>query len=217
MSTQINTILFDLDGTLIDTNELIISSFLHVLGSYYPDRYKREDVLPFMGPTLRETFETVNPEKVEEMIEAYKSFNITNHDLLVKEFPGVFETIRALKEAGYKIGIVTTKGMITVKMGLALTKLDQFFDVVVALDHVQNPKPDPEPIFKALEQLGAKPEEAMMVGDNSHDILGGKNAGTQTVAVSWSLKGRQFLEGFNPDYMIDHMEDLLDILKVEKG
>ncbi|MEH7125045.1 pyrophosphatase PpaX [Bacillus sp. JJ1532] len=217
MSTQVNTILFDLDGTLIDTNELIISSFLHVLGSYYPDRYKREDVLPFMGPTLRETFESVNPEKVEEMIEAYKDFNITNHDLLVKEFPGVFETIRTLKEAGYKIGIVTTKGMITVKMGLALTKLDQFFDVVVALDHVQNPKPDPEPILKALEQLQANPEEAMMVGDNSHDILGGKNAGTQTVGVAWSLKGKQFLEGFDPDYLIDHMEDLLDILKVNKG
>ncbi|WNS75043.1 pyrophosphatase PpaX [Bacillus sp. DTU_2020_1000418_1_SI_GHA_SEK_038] len=217
MSTQVNTILFDLDGTLIDTNELIITSFLHVLGSYYPDRYTREDVLPFMGPTLRETFESINPEKVEEMIEAYKEFNITNHDLHVKEFPGVFETIRTLKESGYKIGIVTTKGMITVKMGLALTKLDQFFDVVVALDHVQNPKPDPEPILKALEQLQAKPEEAMMVGDNSHDILGGKNAGTQTVAVAWSLKGKQFLEGFDPDYIIDHMADLLDILKADKG
>ncbi|KAB2329076.1 pyrophosphatase PpaX [Cytobacillus depressus] len=215
MDTQVNTILFDLDGTLIDTNDLIISSFLHVLGSYYPNRYKREDIYPFMGPTLRETFESINPEKVEEMIEAYRDFNITNHDLLVTEFPGVFETIRTLKESGYKIGIVTTKMMKTVKMGLALTNLDQFFDVVVALDHVKNPKPDPEPILKALEQLGSKPEEALMVGDNSHDILGGKNAGTKTVGVAWSLKGKEFLAGFEPDYILDHMADLLDILQVQ--
>lgn len=216
MNTQVNTILFDLDGTLIDTNELIISSFLHVLGNYYPDRYKREDVLPFMGPTLRETFETINLEKAEEMIEAYREFNISNHDLLVKEFPGVFETVRTLKEEGYKIGIVTTKVMKTVKMGLALTNLDQFFDVVVALDHVQKPKPDPEPILKALELLDSKPEETIMVGDNSHDIQGGKNAGTLTAGVAWSAKGREFLEGYHPDYMLTNMADLLDILKAAK-
>ncbi|MBY0123406.1 pyrophosphatase PpaX [Bacillus sp. S/N-304-OC-R1] len=215
MNTQVNTILFDLDGTLIDTNELIISSFLHVLGNYYPDCYKREDVIPFLGPTLRETFESINPEKVEEMIVAYREFNIGNHDLLVKEFPGVFETVKTLKESGYKIGIVTTKMLKTVKMGLSLTKLDQFFDVVVALDHVQKPKPDPEPILKALELLQSKPEEAIMVGDNSHDILGGKNAGTKTAGVAWSVKGKEFLQGFQPDYMLDNMADLLDILKVE--
>lgn len=75
---SINTLLFDLDGTLIDTNELIISSFLHTLGKYYPDRYQREDVLPFMGPTLHETFESINPEKVEEMISVYREYNIKN-------------------------------------------------------------------------------------------------------------------------------------------
>ena len=149
MSTQINTILFDLDGTLIDTNELIIESFLHTLGSYYPEKYKRDDVLPFMGPTLRETFESINPEKVDEMIERYREFNISNHDLLVKEFPGVFETVQQLKQAGFKIGIVTTKVLKTVEKGLKLSKLDQFFDVIVALHHVKNPKPDPEPIHMA--------------------------------------------------------------------
>ncbi|KQL21284.1 pyrophosphatase PpaX [Cytobacillus solani] len=214
MSTQVNTVLFDLDGTLIDTNELIISSFLHTLGKYYPDRYKREDVIPFLGPTLTETFESIAPEKVEEMIKVYREFNLGNHDLLVKEFDGVFETIRSLKEAGFKIGIVTTKVLMVVEKGLKLTKLDQFFDVIVALDHVKMPKPDPEPILKALELLGSKPEEAIMVGDNSHDILGGKNAGTKTAGVAWSAKGKEFLLQFNPDYMLGNMADLLDILEV---
>ncbi|RDU37679.1 pyrophosphatase PpaX [Neobacillus piezotolerans] len=209
----IDTILFDLDGTLIDTNDLIINSFMHTLNRYYPNKYTRDDVLPFMGPTLRETFEPMNPEAVEEMIATYRDFNHANHDLLVKEFTGVFETVKALKEGGYKLGIVTTKMHDVVLKGLKLSKLDQFFDVIIALDHVTNAKPDPEPIMLALEQLGSKPETAIMVGDNYHDILAGKNAGTKTAAVAWSLKGREYLEKFEPDFMLESMADILEIVQ----
>lgn len=123
---KINTLLFDLDGTLINTNELIIESFLHTLHSYYPDQYKREDVLPFIGPTLYDTFNSINPEKVEEMVKVYRKFNHEQHDVLVKEYETVFETVKTLKEKGFKLGIVTTKIRATVNMGLTLTKLDQF-------------------------------------------------------------------------------------------
>lgn len=214
MSTQINTVLFDLDGTLLDTNELIISSFLHTLGHYYPDRYKREDVIPFLGPTLTETFGAINPEKVDEMVTTYREFNISNHDLLVKEFEGVYETVRTLKDSGVKMAIVSTKVLNVIEKGLKLAKLDPFFDVVIALDHVKKAKPDPEPIQKALELLNSKPEEAIMVGDNFHDILGGKNAGTKTAAVAWSMKGKDYLMDFSPDYMLEKMTDLLEIIKV---
>lgn len=209
---NITTILFDLDGTLIDTNELIISTYLHTLGKFYPNQYQREDVLPFMGPSLHETFESIDPERAEEMIAEYRSYNIDNHDRLVMEFPSVSETIETLKARNYKLGIVTTKLHDVVLKGLRLTGLEQYFDAVIALDHVNKAKPDPEPIFKALEQLGAKPEEAIMVGDNYHDILAGKNAGTKTAGVAWSLKGRDFLEKFEPDFMLETMADLLTIL-----
>lgn len=209
---NINTILFDLDGTLIDTNELIISSFLHTLNKFYPGKYQREDVLPFMGPTLHETFSGIDQERVQELIDTYREYNISNHDLLVKEFEGVFETVQWLKQEGYKLGIVTTKMSNVVMMGLKLTKLDQFFDVIVAIDHVTNPKPHPEPIEKALQQLDAKPEEALMVGDNHHDIVGGKNAGTKTAGVAWSAKGREHLAKYEPDFMLEKMSDLRDIL-----
>lgn len=214
MNNNINTILFDLDGTLIDTNDLIIKSFLHTLEKYYPKQYQREDVLPFIGPSLMETFGGLDPVKMEEMIQTYRDFNISNHDLLVTEFEGVFETIKTLKEKGYKLGIVTTKMMNVVAMGLKLTDLEQFFEVIVALDHVKNAKPDPEPVFLALEQLGSRPEEAMMVGDNYHDVLAGKNAGTKTAGVAWAVKGRESLEVHGPDYMLENMRDLLDILEV---
>lgn len=214
MSNKIDTVLFDLDGTLIDTNELIISSFLHTMEKYYPGQYQREDVLPFLGPTLKETFETLNPENYEEMITTYRTYNVANHDLLVKGFEGVYETVRTLKENQFKLAIVTTKRLDVVKMGLKLTGLDEFFDVVVALDHVEKAKPDPEPLFKALEMLGSAPDQAIMVGDNHHDILGGKNAGTLTAGVSWSVKGRAHLEQYKPDYILDNMADILPILGV---
>lgn len=209
---MITTILFDLDGTLIDTNELIITTYLHTLEKYYPGKYMREDVLPFMGPTLTEVFGKMNPDQAEEMISEYRRFNLANHDLLVKEFVGVVETVDTLKKKGYKMGIVTTKRHDTVLKGLRLMKLDSYFNVIVAIDHVKKEKPDPEPVFKALEQLGSTPDEAIMIGDNFHDILAGKNAGTKTAGVAWSLKGRDYLAQFEPDYILENMADLLTIL-----
>jgi pyrophosphatase PpaX len=212
MKSNINTILFDLDGTLIDTNELIISTYLHTLEKYFPGKYTREDVLPFLGPTLHDVFGKMDPDRVEEMVLDYRTYNIANHDALVKEFVGVMETIETLKEKGYKLAIVTTKREDVAFKGLRLMKLDPFFDVMIAYDHVNKVKPDPEPIFLALEKLGSKPEEALMVGDNFHDVLAGKNAGTKTAGVAWSIKGREYLAKYEPDYMLENMTDLLSIL-----
>ncbi|MGG3449720.1 pyrophosphatase PpaX [Domibacillus aminovorans] len=211
---NITTLLFDLDGTLINTNELIVESFLHTLNHYYPGQYKREDVYPFMGPPLIDTFEQIDKERTMEMVAHYRKFNLDQHDILVTEFQGVYETIRILHENNYKLAIVSTKIHDTIIKGLKLTHLDPFFDVIIGLDDVENPKPHPEPVEKALAALGSKPEEAIMVGDNYHDIEGGQNAGTMTAGVAWSLKGRNFLNEYNPNFMLESMTDLLHILKV---
>jgi pyrophosphatase PpaX len=215
MKNNINTILFDLDGTLIDTNELIISTYLHTLEKYFPGKYGREDVLPFLGPTLHDVFGKMDPDRVEEMVLEYRTYNLANHDALVKEFVGVMETIETLKKKGYKLAIVTTKREDVAFKGLRLMKLDPYFDVMIAYDHVEKVKPDPEPIYLALEKLGSKPEEALMVGDNFHDVLAGKNAGTKTAGVAWSIKGREYLAKYEPDFMLENMTDLLRILGEE--
>ena len=213
MEKKITTLLFDLDGTLINTNELIIASFLHTLNHYYPNQYTREDVYEFIGPSLLETFSGLDLERAEEMIEHYREHNHLHHDLLVEEYEGVYETIQELKERNYKVGIVTTKMRKAVQRGLLKGRLDSFFDVVVTLDDVKNPKPDPEPIELALKLIGSSAEETIMVGDNSHDILAGKNAGTKTAGVAWALKGREYLEQYGPDYMLENMRDLLSIVE----
>ncbi|SDO20466.1 pyrophosphatase PpaX [Halobacillus aidingensis] len=208
---SIRTILFDLDGTLIDTNELIIASFTHTIEQYSDRFYEREEILDFIGPPLRESLQKVNPDKVEEMVETYRKHNIENHNRYVKAYEGVVETIETLKEQGYKLGIVTTKMRNTVHMGLELTNLDGLFETVVTLDDVTNAKPHPEPIVKALNHLDSQASEAMMVGDNTHDIEAGQNAGTKTAGVAWTVKGRKVLDDLNPDYMLDNMRDLLKI------
>ena len=216
MAKPITTLLFDFDGTLLDTNELIIQTFQAVLGNHYPGEYERVDILPFLGPTLHESFSSIDPEKTEELIAEYRAWNISMHDELASEFDGVSETMRLLKAAGMKMAIVSTKRNDMIEKGLELLDVEGVFDVIIGLDDVTNTKPDPEPILLALERLGAAKEEALMIGDNFHDIEGGKNAGVRTAGVAWTAKGEEFLQSFNPDYMLQHISDLLALVQGEK-
>ncbi len=217
MAKPITTLLFDFDGTLLDTNELIIQSFQYVLGNHYPGKYEKIDMLPFLGPTLRENFDSVDPTKTDQFIEEYRTWNKSMHDELASEFDGVSDTLKLLKAAGMKMAIVSTKRNDMVLRGLGLLDVDGVFDVVIGMDDVTNAKPDPEPILLALNRLGVTADEALMIGDNFHDIEGGKNAGVRTAGVAWSAKGEAFLQTFNPDFMLHHISDLLELVKGEKG
>ncbi|MBM7631249.1 pyrophosphatase PpaX [Geomicrobium sediminis] len=208
----VDTVLFDLDGTLIDTNELIIASFEHTLGEYYPGHYKRADILPFIGPSLDETFTRLNPSLANDMIEMYIEHNHLHHDQLLREYEGVREAVAQLFDKGYKLGVVTTKRRPTTERGLEITGLKPYFSTIVTFDDVENVKPHPEPIKKAMAQLGSTPEQTIMVGDNTHDIDGGKRAGTQTAAVGWAVRGLEEVRSLYPDYILEDMRDLLHIV-----
>ncbi|MEI3607442.1 pyrophosphatase PpaX [Pseudogracilibacillus sp. SE30717A] len=210
---SIKTILFDLDGTLIDTNELIHNSFEHTF-THYGYSFTREEILQFNGPPLIQTFTDLNPELAEEMITTYRKHNLEHHNDYVQLFPNVKETLATLHQAGIKMGIVSAKMRPGVQLGLKVTGIDSYFDTIVSVDDVQNPKPHPEPVLKGLRNLDGDTESAIMVGDNYHDIESGKNAGLQTVAVAWSLKGKEYLQDFKPTYMIEDMRDLLPIVGV---
>lgn len=210
---NIRTILFDLDGTLIDTNELIISSFAHTLEQHADRRYEREEIFNFIGPPLRDTFLNLDAAKADDMFNTYVEHNLKNHDKYVVAYPTVAETLKKLKEAGYQLGIVTTKINSTAERGLKVAGLEDIFEVVIGLDDVVNAKPHPEPIVKALEKLDATAAETIMVGDNYHDIEAGHNAGTKTAGVAWTVKGRHVLEAHHPDFMLEQMSDLLQIVE----
>lgn len=206
-------LLFDFDGTLLDTNSLIIETFMHVLGERFPGKYQPQDCVRFLGPSLAETFKEIAPDEAEELISKYRAWNLEHHDELVKEYEGVVETLEKLKEMGIRLAIVSTKRRSTIARGLEIIGAAHLFEVVVGVDDVSRVKPDPEPILLALEKLGLNQSDVIMIGDNSHDIEGGKNAGVRTAGVAWAFKGRDFLQQFNPDYMLEHMSDLISIVK----
>lgn len=210
---MIKALLFDFDGTLLNTNELIVQTFMHVLEKYFPGQFQPEDCLEFIGPSLKETFEELDPENAEEMIAEYRKWNHEHHDELVKEYEGVLPALEKLHEMNIPMAIVSTKMRATIARGLQIMNADRFFKVIVGIDDVQNVKPDPEPINLALKQLGVEKEEAIMIGDNYHDILAGKNAGVKTAGVSWAIKGEEFLKSFEPDYMLKTLSDLVEIVK----
>lgn len=210
---KIHTILFDLDGTLIDTNELIIASFLYTF-EHFQLPITREETLSFIGPSLKDTFDKVDPARSEEMIQVYRDHNLHHHDNYVEAYPHVVETLKRLKETNIKLGIVTTKMRPGVNMGLKLVGLEELFDTVITLGEVTHAKPHPEPIIKAMNELDANVSSTLMVGDNSHDIESGQNAGVRTAGVAWSIKGRETLAKLNPTFMLEDIRDLYTIVGV---
>ena len=164
-------VLFDLDGTILDTSDLIISAFGHTFQKHYNRKLTSLEIHAFFGKTLRSAMEHYGPDQVEELIQTYREYSLVHHDQMTKIFSGVAETIRALHEAGIITAIVTSKTKKTTLHGLKLFNLDHYFPVIIGADQCQNHKPHPEPIQKALLQLGIKPEECLMVGDSPFDLI----------------------------------------------
>lgn len=207
-------LLFDLDGTLIDTNELILQSFEHTLEHYFPGRFTRNDVLPYMGEPLVTQFgRWAQTEQVPLLVETYRKHNVENHDRLVTLFPHVQDVLTELQEAGCRMAVVTSKMRLTAEMGLRLFGLNRFMETVVTIEDTDKHKPDPAPMRLAMERLGADPAQTLMVGDSPYDIMGGQAAGTATCGVAWSLRGREGLAGYKPDYLIGDMRELLEIAR----
>ncbi|HJV44683.1 MAG TPA: pyrophosphatase PpaX [Bacillota bacterium] len=208
------TVLFDLDGTLIDTNDLILTSFMHVLEQHFPGKYQREHIIPYMGETLGEQMERFGGvEKRDLLADQYREHNEQIHDELVKEFPNIVEALQGLQVLGVTMGIVTTKQRKTATMGAKRFGIDQFMKAFVVYQDTDKHKPHPDPIFKAMEMVEADPATTLMVGDSQYDIEAAHNAGIHAAAVSWSLKGPEFLQTFHPEYTLYDMRELIGIVK----
>ncbi|QDQ00072.1 pyrophosphatase PpaX [Lysinibacillus fusiformis] len=209
----VKALLFDFDGTLLNTNELIIQTFMHVLEERFPGQYSPKDCLKFIGPSLKQTFSDITPGEEDEMIANYRTWNMLHHDELVTEYPDVVSTLEQLKSMGIKLAIVSTKRNEMIDRGLSILGATHLFEIRIGSNDVKNVKPDPEPVLLALERLGLTKEEAIMIGDNSHDIEAAHNAGVRAAGVAWSIRGAQYLQQFNPEYLLQGMSDLFDIVK----
>ena len=161
LTNRPNIILFDLDGTLLNTRTLIDRSFVHTFEHFRPDMQLTDDDLDsFFGPTLHQTFSrfSSNEEEINKMIEYYREYNYANHDLLVRTFPGVYDTLETLHKRGFKLGVVSSKKKDLILRGLDLCKIGKFIDVVIGCDEVENHKPAPDGILLAIDLLTEKKE-----------------------------------------------------------
>jgi len=208
------TIFFDLDGTLIDSVQLILESYRHTLASHGIPPRTDEEWLRGVGTPLAAQFAPWQDDQrtLEAMIATYREYNLANHDRMVREFPGVVETVHAVRAKGLKTGLVTSKARSGALRGLRLVGLEDAMDVLVCADEVTNAKPHPEPVGKALELLGADPVTTLFVGDSIHDLNSGRAAGVRTAAVLWGPFSRAHLAPGKPDYWLEHPRDLLPLI-----
>lgn len=206
-------ILFDLDGTLINTNKLIIDSFKYTLKRHLGIDAEDCQILKYFGEPLITTLERFSKDKAEEMFQTYITYNESIHDKNVEAFDNVDLVLKSLTDIGCIMCIVTSKRKVLAKRGLELFDLLKYFNEVIACEDTIKHKPEPDPIIKALSELNAKPEMALMVGDSEYDIKCAKNAGVRSVFVSWSEAGIHQNHDIEADYIINDIIQLIDIVK----
>jgi pyrophosphatase PpaX len=213
--SKINTLLFDLDGTLVNTNEIILESYKHAFNTHLPNNaFSRQDIIDMIGPPLGEIFSmyTKSPFKVKKMIETYREFYKRHEHEYFYLYEGVYDALKTLKSMNYNLAIVTSKFLISAQPSLLHFDLKSLFDVIVTLDDVENPKPDKAAVDVALNHFN-NVDKALMIGDNASDILSAKSAGILSAGVKWTIKDLSVLTNVSPDYIIETMDDLFTILQ----
>jgi pyrophosphatase PpaX len=219
-------ILFDLDGTLIDTTELILASFAWTFDRHLPGRLPTREVLvhtfgrslPAVLRELAAAHGAADPEFLaSRMLASYRDFQLDQHDTLIKPFPGVAEMLRDLRARQQRLGLVTSKREGFARRGLRLFGLDELFDVAIFHDDTIRHKPDPEPLLLAADRSGLPPGEVVYVGDSIHDVAAGRAAGMRTVSVLWGPFERSTLERAGPDHVVKTPEDLVQLLGADVG
>ena len=211
----IRTVLFDLDGTLIDSVRLILDSYHHALSTHGLPPRTDEEWLAGVGTPLATQFATWRDTAgmLDALVSTYREYNLKHHDRMVTVYPGVADVVRVLRDEGCSTGLVTSKNRTGAVRGLALAQLEPLMDVLVCADEVDNPKPHPEPVEKAVRLLGADVASTIYVGDSIHDMRSGRAAGVRTAAVLWGPFGRGHLEEAAPDFWLEKPDDLLGVVR----
>ncbi|MDP6410114.1 MAG: HAD-IA family hydrolase [Planctomycetota bacterium] len=211
-------ILFDLDGTLIDSVDLILASYRHTLRVHRGVDLPREHSRAGLGRPLAEQFALFTSDECEiaAMIETYRAHNHEHHDRSVRAFPGVADALAELASVGIALGIVTSKNAATAWRGLECCGLAAYFEVLVGSDDVRDHKPHPAPVLAAVERLAVPPAATFFVGDSPQDLEAGRRAGVRTAAVSWGPFERTELERQAPDVWLERPAALSELFEAAR-
>ncbi len=210
---RFETVLFDLDGTLIDSGALILSSFRHatraVLGRVIPDEVLMANV---GGHGIHAQMVAFDEAHADELVRVYREHNHAAY-LSVRAFPGIDSLLERLSGEGRRLGVVTVKSRATTELTFELLSFGGYFGAVVTGDDTERHKPDPEPLLRALDKLEAPAGSAAYVGDSPFDVQAAKAAGVFAIAVGWGgIHPRERLEAEHPDLFIESPDGLADAL-----
>jgi pyrophosphatase PpaX len=205
----IKNILFDLDGTLINSLPLIEKTFRRVFAEMQIP-WNNGEVLKTIGLPLKQICEQFAGEKKDDCFALFQLYQREEHALLTRIYPGTLEALGELQNRGYTLGLVTSKRRVLVDEELIFTGLSDFFTISVTVNDTVNPKPEPDPVWKALELLKSRPEEAIYIGDSWYDLLSGQRAGVMTAGVTWGMAKREELIKYIPDLLFDTWDQILE-------
>lgn len=204
--------LFDLDGTIIDTSELITQSFRHAAETVLGKNLEDEILLANVGRPLMTQMELLGGvDSAQELYEAYRVFNHAKHDEFIEEYEGIEDVLKELRRRGLKMAIVTSKSRETVDMAFDIIAIEHYFDAVVVTDDTENHKPHPQPLLLAMRRLDVTPDESVFIGDSPFDIKAGQAAGAATAAVAWGMFPAVRLKELEPDFFLEKPADILKL------
>ena len=202
-------LLFDLDGTLVDSIELILSSFRYTFRQHVGEVPPDSKWIAGLGTPLFTQLKefTQDDALARAMIATYRQYQLAHHDEFMRSYDGVSEAMAELRARGHTTAVVTSKMSDLAIRALDFTGLRGTIDVVIGMEDTQRHKPDPEPVRVALAKLGRAANEAVFLGDSPHDIASGNAAGVITVAAQWGPFSRQELDAAKPGYQVLRMAE----------
>jgi len=213
-SKRPSAILFDLDGTLIDTIELILSSARFAFQGWHRGVPTDAEWVRGIGTPLVQQLRAYTQDDAElaTLLDRYRHHQREHHDRMTRCYADVPEVVERLSREGYRLAIVTSKATPIAHQSLAHVGLDAYFQTVVGYEDTARHKPHPEPVLQALTRLGVTTDDSVFVGDSPHDIHAGRAAGVATVAALWGAFDRETLAAAEPDHLIECASDLPGVL-----
>jgi pyrophosphatase PpaX len=212
---NVSAVLFDLDGTLLDTIELLLASVRWAFRDRSERVPTREEWIAGIGTPLASQMRVYATDErdLATLIDGYREYQRAHHDELTRAYADAIETVVDLRRDGYRTGVVTSKASDIANRSLAFVGLDRYLDVVVGFDSTDRHKPDPEPVRYALDALQVSPSDAVFVGDSPHDMYAGNAAGVVTVGALWGPFPRSALLPASPRFYLDRIRDLPPLLE----
>ncbi len=209
---MIKAVIFDLDGTLLDSEKLVIGAYRHVFAKYGME-FDEKIIRTYIGRTLEHTYGRLIPSKDSKNLAIlHRDWQIERIHI-AKGYSGLRIFLETLSNKGLKLGIFTSSSRMRVNAIFNSLELSKFFDVVLCGDEVINAKPHHEGVSKVMNQLNVLPNETIMVGDAEHDILSGKNAGSTTIGITHGFGTKQSLKDAGADYLVNDLKELLILIQ----